>query len=186
VNHYIDIRLRPDPDFPPNTLLDVLFAKVHRALARHGRGDIGVSFPGYDGGRRLGTQLRLHSQAETLSQLMTQTWLTGLHDHVIVSQPNALPLTVQYRTVRRVQAKSNPARLRRRQVRRHGLNEQQALEKIPDSVQERLVLPYVRLKSTSTGHAFPLFIQHGPPQEVAHPGYFSSYGLSDTATVPWF
>lgn len=186
MNHYIDVRLRPDPDFPPNILLDALYAKLHRALARHGRGDIGVSFPGYDGARRLGAQLRLHSQAETLNQLMAQTWLTGLSDHVLVSQPAPLPSTVQHRIVRRMQAKSSPARLRRRQMRRHGLNEQQAVEKVPDSAQETLFLPYVRVVSASTGHAFPLFIQHGPLQAVAHSGKFSSYGLSDTATVPWF
>jgi CRISPR-associated endonuclease Csy4 len=186
VNHYIDIRLRPDPDFPPDTLLDALFAKLHRALARYGRGDIGVSFPDYDGVRRLGAQLRLHGQAESLKQLMAQTWLTGMLDHVVVSQPTPLPSAVQHRIVRRVQAKSSPERLRRRQMRRHGLNEQQALEKVPDSARETLRLPYVQLKSTSTGHAFPLFIRHGPPLAEGQTGHFSTYGLSDTATVPWF
>ena len=186
MSHYIDLRLRPDPDFPPGILLDALFAKLHRALARHGHGDIGVSFPGYDGRHKLGAQLRLHGGADSLNQLMALSWLTGLRDHVHVGQPLPLPATVEYRVVRRVQAKSSPERLRRRQMRRHGLSEQQALEKIPDHAREKLTLPYLRLKSASTGQVFSLFIQHGPLLTVARAGHFSTYGLSDTATIPWF
>jgi CRISPR-associated endonuclease Csy4 len=185
MTHHIDIRLRPDPDFVPQTLMDVLFSKLHRALAHRGQGDIGVSFPGYDG-RRLGTQLRLHGSEQSLVQLMEQAWLSGMLDHVITGAVAASPEEASYRVIRRVQAKSSPERLRRRQMRRHGLSAEEALEKIPDAARETVGLPYLQLKSSSTAQAFRLFVDHGPLLEKARSGRFGSYGLSDTATVPWF
>ncbi|CRI67085.1 conserved hypothetical protein [Thiocapsa sp. KS1] len=51
---------------------------------------------------------------------------------------------------------------------------------------ERLSLPWIEVRSTSTGQHFRLFIDQkvrpGPPV----PGRFSPYGLSATATLPWF
>ncbi|MEG1655801.1 MAG: type I-F CRISPR-associated endoribonuclease Cas6/Csy4, partial [Hafnia sp.] len=38
----------------------------------------------------------------------------------------------------------------------------------------------------STGQMFPLFIRQGKAQSHPQAGTFSSYGLSSTATVPWF
>ncbi|WP_428309621.1 type I-F CRISPR-associated endoribonuclease Cas6/Csy4 [Hydrocarboniphaga sp.] len=185
MTHHIDIRLRPDPDFASQTLMDALFSKLHRALAHRGQGDVGVSFPGYDG-YRLGTQMRLHGSADSLSQLMEQAWLAGMLDHVIAGPIAQSPQGATHRVVRRVQAKSSPERLRRRQMRRHGLTAEQALERVPDSARETIRLPYLQLKSSSTAQAFRLFIDHGPLLEQAQPGHFGSYGLSDTATVPWF
>ena len=46
-SHYIDIHLRPDPEFPAHQLMAALFAKLHRALAKAQAGTIAVSFPGY-------------------------------------------------------------------------------------------------------------------------------------------
>lgn len=30
MDHYLDIRLRPDPEFPPAQLMSVLFGKLHQ------------------------------------------------------------------------------------------------------------------------------------------------------------
>ena len=186
MTYHLDIRLRPDPDFPPQTLMNVLFSKLHRALASRGAGDIGVSFPGYEEGRRLDSRLRLHGSEDALTQLMGQAWLAGMLDHVLVSVVAPSPAGAFHRVVRRVQAKSSPDRIRRRQMRRHGLSEQEALEKIPDASRKTVSLPYLQIRSASTEQSFPLFIQHGPPLDKPRSGRFSSYGLSDTATIPWF
>jgi CRISPR-associated endonuclease Csy4 len=45
MDHYLEIRLLPDPEFPATTLMNALFSKFHRGLASHGEGAIGVSFP---------------------------------------------------------------------------------------------------------------------------------------------
>ncbi|WP_075204014.1 type I-F CRISPR-associated endoribonuclease Cas6/Csy4, partial [Serratia marcescens] len=42
------------------------------------------------------------------------------------------------------------------------------------------------LKSLSTGQHFRLFVKQGQLQEKPTPGVFSFYGLSASATVPWF
>lgn len=184
---YIDLRLLPDPEFPATVLMNALFAKLHRALVTEGSGGLGVSFPAF--GRApptLGVRLRLHGQPELLSGLMALDWLSGMHDHVARTDMTEVPSHAQFRTVRRVQVKSSPERLRRRLATRHGYDTATIRERIPDSVAERLDLPYVILNSRSTGQQFRLFIEHGPLQSWPAPGMFSAYGLSATATVPWF
>ncbi len=45
--HFIDITLRPDPEFSDAHLLGALMSKLHRALVQLRADDIGVSFPDY-------------------------------------------------------------------------------------------------------------------------------------------
>lgn len=50
----------------------------------------------------------------------------------------------------------------------------------------RTDLPWLNLRSLSTGQSFRLFIRHGELLSAPVVGMFSTYGLSATATVPWF
>lgn len=187
MDHYIDIRLLPDPEFPSTLLMNALFAKLHRGLVEWGNHQIGVSFPEHDDKQpTLGRILRLHGHQAHLSKWMEKPWANGMKDHLAVSSLNPVPARAVYRCVYRVQAKSNPERLRRRWIKRKGLTETQAREAIPDHVAERLSLPYVVLNSQSTGQKFRLFIAHGDLQERPVNGSYSHYGLSRTATIPWF
>ncbi|GAB6067086.1 type I-F CRISPR-associated endoribonuclease Cas6/Csy4 [Methylothermus subterraneus] len=187
LDRYIDIRLLPDPEFPATVLMNALFAKLHRALVTLKTDQIGVSFPDVENvDRGLGERLRVHGDAQMLQRLMELGWLTGLSDLLKVSAARQVPASAHHRTVRRVQAKSSPERLRRRWMKRKGLSEEQAREIIPDSAAERLDLPYLTLTSRSTGQRFRLFIEHGPLLTAPIPGCFSRYGLSSKATVPWF
>ena len=187
MDHYIDIKLLPDPEFPATMLMNALFAKLHRGLVDHGGGDIGVSFPEVGGKTlALGSQLRLHGNATSLGLLMQNGWTQGMHDHITLIEPRPVPADVKHRVVRRVQAKSNPERLRRRLMSRKRVGAEDALAAIPDSSAERLTLPYLEMSSRTTGQRFRLFIEHLAPQAVAVSGNFSAYGLSNTTTVPWF
>lgn len=187
MNYYVDIDLRPDPEFPPNQLMSALYAKLHRALVARDSADIGVSFPGFDAkAPHLGTCLRLHGELSAVSELMASAWLTSMRDHIETTDPAAVPGNSQFRIVRRVQAHSNPERMRRRLMRRQQIDEAQARLRIPDSTAEFLELPFVQLCSTSTGQPFRLFIEHGPLRSEQASGTFSAYGLSPSATVPWF
>ena len=47
-------------------------------------------------------------------------------------------------------------------------------------------LPFLQVKSASTGQHFRLFVEHGQLQEQSCSGGFSLYGLSATTTIPWF
>ena len=186
-SHYIDITLLPDPEFSPAHVLNVLYAKLHRALVQLGAGDIGVSFPQLPSqGQHLGKVLRLHGSLGALQRLQALPWLQGMHDHVQLREAAPVPPDAQYCTVSRVQAKSSPDRLRRRHMKRHGLTEAQAVAQVPDSARETLALPYLDVHSTSTSQRFRLFVRHGPVQANAIDGLFSAYGFSPAATVPWF
>lgn len=187
MDHYVDIDVRPDPEFPAHQLMSALYAKLHRALVAQACTRIGVSFPGADlEGSYLGTRLRLHGSLVALSALLESDWLTGMRDHVALTPTLRVPPGAQNRAVKRVQVKSSPERLRRRLMRRHAIDEQEARQRIPDESARFARLPFLQLRSTSTGQTFRLFIDHGPVQPGAAPGGFNAYGLSQGATIPWF
>lgn len=187
LTHYLDIHLRTDPDFPANQLLAALYAKLHRALVQLRSEDLAVNFPGYSHKPfGLGQTLRVLGNAERLGQVMALPWLSGIADHVYVTAIAAVPASAAHRQLTRVQAKSNPERLRRRQMRRHGLTADQAMDRIPDSASERLNLPFLPVRSASTSQTFLLFLRLGQPCSAPLAGTFNAYGLSTTATTPWF
>lgn len=188
MDHYVDIGLLPDPEFSTPLLMSALFSKLHRLLVLSGAGNIGVSFPEHCNGIRpsLGGRLRLHGKLDDLKLLMKEDWLRGMRDHCHVYDVLSVPSGVTYRCVRRVQAHSSPDRARRRLIARKGVTLADAALVIPDSCAQRLTLPYVNLASQSTNQKFRLFIEHGPLLPESQGGTFSSYGLSATATVPWF
>ena len=93
VSHYLDITLRPDPEFSPAHLLNALYGKLHRALVRMGTGDIGVSFPQLaPQGQHLGRVLRLHGSLDALQRLQALPWLQGMYDHVQSGEAVPVPL----------------------------------------------------------------------------------------------
>ncbi|MCD9004939.1 type I-F CRISPR-associated endoribonuclease Cas6/Csy4 [Luteimonas sp. XNQY3] len=185
--HYVDLRVVPDPEFSTAQLLGALYDRLHLALVQQRLGNIGVSFPGYSlNPRALGNVLRLHGGGEILQDFLRTDWLKGMRDHTRLSEIAPAPADTLHRTVQRRQFKTNADRLRRRRMRRKGETEQQAADAIPGTVERRPNLPYVHLRSRSTGQPFCLFIALGPPVEEAIARQFNSYGLSGTATVPWF
>lgn len=187
MDHHVDIDVRPDAEFPAHQLMSALYAKLHRVLVAQNSTRIGVSFPGVDlKALHLGTRLRLHGNLASLSALLESDWLAGIRDHVALAQPARIPEAAKHCAVRRVQAKSSPERLRRRLMRRHNLDAQEAQQRIPDDLARLVRLPFVQLRSTSTGQTYRLFIEHGPAQSNPTPGDFNTYGLSRVATVPWF
>ncbi|MFD2111808.1 type I-F CRISPR-associated endoribonuclease Cas6/Csy4 [Thiorhodococcus fuscus] len=185
--HYVDIRLLPDPEFPEHLLMGALFTKLHRLLVEVQACTIGVSFPGYrETPPTLGNTLRLLGPEPDLTRLMENPWLKGMRDHTEVKPIAPIPANAAHRPLRRIQVKSSPDRLRRRQMRRHGLTEQQALDRIPNDKGARVRIPFVTLSSTSTGQRFPLFLELGPPISATEKWSFNTYGLSNSTPVPWF
>ena len=184
MDYYLEIKILPDPEFKNSTLMNALFSKLHRALGQVGQGAIGVSFPGFDK-KGLGSLLRVHGTEQKLGQLMEANWLVGMRDNTSISALSPVPDSAQHRTVSRIQAKSAHNK-RKRSIAKGWLTEQEAFEKIPDSQQKELSLPYAQLKSLSNKNPMRVYIQHGPLLDEPVSGPFSSYGLSGTATVPWW
>jgi len=97
-----------------------------------------------------------------------------------------IPKEVKHRFVKRVQAKSSAERLRRRSVAKGWLTEEEAAIRITHDQEKRLNKPFLQLKSQSTGQPFRLFIEHGTLVEQPVAGKFSAYGISSSATIPWW
>ena len=185
--HYIDITLLPDPEFSHAHLLGALVAKLHRALVQLQASDIGISFPRHSlRPRTLGSVLRLHGTEAALQRLMAQPWLQGMRDHVQIAALTPVPPDAPHRQVVRRQFKTSAERLRRRRMRRKDETLEQATAAIPDSVERSPELPFVQLRSTSTGQPFCLFVEHRPVQADGVSGCFNTYGLGLSASVPWF
>lgn len=186
MDHYLDIKILEDPEFTAPVLMNALFSKLHRALVEVSNGDIGVSFPEATK-KSLGKTLRLHGCASNLTKLEALPWRKGLGDFTQVTALTTTPEVNEFWLVQRVHAQSNPDRIRRRAMKRQELTYEQAVAQIPDSTAEQLDLPYVRIKSQSTGQQFPLFIKQTVVSELNHSGTsFSKYGLSSTTPVPKF
>ena len=186
-SHYVEIQLRPDPDFPAGQLMGALFSKLHRRLVALDASAIGVSFPAHRlQPRDIGNRLRIHATPTDLDSLMATAWLGGMREYAEIGEVAPAPADASHRTVSRRQFKTNAERLRRRRMRRHNESEATVLARIPDSVEQRVSLPFVQIRSTSTGQRFSLFIEHGPVQPNPEPGQFNTYGLSRGATIPWF
>ena len=181
---YQEIRVLPDPEFTEETLMAALFAKLHRALGAYGQGDIGISFPEH--AQKLGGVIRLHGSEAALGKLEESRWRVGLNDYCRATAILAIPANTGWRVVSRVQVKSNVERLVRRSLRKGWITEEQAQQRIAEGKDKRCHLPFLPLRSLSTGQSFKLFIRHSEIQTAPVSGSFSSYGLSDTATVPWF
>ena len=184
MDHYLDIRVEPDPEITAPALMNNLFAKFHRTMAQVCHGRVAVSFPRH--ARTLGDVLRLHGNRHALELLMAQPWLKGLRDYTKIGNILPVPEKVKgYRTVSRVQKKS-PHNLRKRSVAKGWLTEEEARQQIPDSRQPQLSLPYLQLQSLSSKSVMRIYVRHGEITSQAAEGKFSSYGLSRQATIPWF
>jgi len=188
MDHHQDLQILPDPEFGTSMLMNALFAKIHRAFVNLENTAIGISFPNMDISKpSLGNILRLHGNAENLLRLQEEDWQSGMRDHLQIKAISPIPESTQHCRVKRVQIKSSAARLRKRYCSRHpGVTMKDAEELIPDSTEKRLHLPYLQLKSKSTGQCFRLFLDHDTQLSQASSGEFNNYGLSNTATVPWF
>lgn len=187
MTHYLNIHLLPDPELPSHVLMAALFNKAHHALTGMNATAIGITFPEYRKDPAwLGTQFRMVGSINALQIMLERPWLGALRDYVRIGAIIQIPENVEHRNLRRVQVKSSAARLRRRQMKRHDLNETDALLQIPDGVTEQLNLPYIQMRSGSSGQSFRLFLDLSEPQTSVNQGAFNTYGLSTTLTIPWF
>lgn len=197
MQYYVDIRLRPDIEFSASMLMQALFAKLHRALGQYAEGQIGLSFPENNAPKIheknpkpvkhyvLGSLVRLHGQQEHLQQFMQQPWLQSLHAYCDCSAVQPIPSSVQHRTVKRVQIKTQHNK-RERAIRKAGLSEEAAYQKHPTQNERVNPHPFIELQSLSNKNRMRIYIHHGALQDSPTQGTFSSYGLSSKATIPWF
>lgn len=188
MDYFLEFRVLPDPEFSSGLLMSALYNKLHRALASMDAQSIGVSLPDYDDENTiLGTRLRLHGTHDHLSALMEQSWLRGMHDHIRFSRILEVPTQVNHARFSRVQTRpNNVERIRRRQMRRHDLTYEQAVQRVPEETPSVLNLPFFTVQSRSSEQKFKLFIQRQWLESPHTEGRFNTYGLSREVSVPIF
>lgn len=183
MNYYLDIVLKPDAEMRENVLMNKIYTKLHKALCDMQVNDVGISFPQWEA--MLGKQLRLHSNRERLEQLLAVNWLGGLAGYCDVSGVNTVPDNAQHRVISRVQTTMSNAKLQRL-IKRAGIDEVGIKAYKAKMFARGLDNPYVELESSSNGHKHRRYIKFGDLQSSAQVGDFDYFGLSKTATVPWF
>ena len=176
--------MQPDPEFSSPLLMSATFGKLHRAIVKIGPGGIGVSFPLAD--KTPGDCIRVHGSKQSLEELMHLDWLRGMKDYVYTSGISEIPKATKYRIISRFQPKSSVERMYRRSVNKGWISLEEAEKKCTDISDSKIKLPYLEVKSQSSGQRYRLFFKQGNIVNEPRDGEFSSYGLSTQATVPWF
>lgn len=189
---YLDITLLPDSEINIGFLWHKVYGQTHRALVEkknaNGNSDIAVSFPTYDDTVfPLGNKLRLLASTEKqLEQLGIDKYLKNLTDYCHCTSIKEVPQSVNiFVRFKRVQFDTNIERLVRRRAKRKNESFEQAFEHLNGFKDKDSKLPFVNMNSLSSNHRFRLFIQK-EEAEREKLGDFTCYGLSKTATVPWF
>lgn len=185
MDYYIDVVLKPDVEMRENVLLNRVYTKLHKVLCDLRSTDIGISFPDYK--VKLGRRLRIHGSKERLASLLNMNWLHELSVYCNISDITRIPNDkVKYRTISRQQTNMTAAKLRRL-IKRQGLSERQIKDYRAKMFSEGgLSLPYLELESASTGQRYRHFICFGELLDKSEQGGFNQFGLSKSATIPWF
>lgn len=190
---YVEITLLPDAETPLCFLWEKLYQQVHLAFVEvadaESRIQVGVSFPQYDQEkRRLGAKLRLFAESEqALAQLQLAKWLARLSDYVHVKGVQDVPTRVDgYAFFKRLNDKSNKARLARRRAKRLNVPFDVALAYFTNQDEETRIAPkkqvssypFISMTSLSSGSKYPVTIVREAVDSLVWGEGFNTYGLS--------
>mgnify|MGYP000123486873 CR=1 len=183
MNCYFDILIKPDAEMRENVLMNKVYSKFHKALFTLSANNIGVSFPKYE--ILLGKVLRVHGEHSALNDLQGLSWLGGLVGYCEISAIQNVPEIVQYRVISRIQPKMSNSKLNRL-VKRGSISNEEIKGYKAKMFSKGLDNPYVELESTSSGERYRRYFQFGRITDESSVGEFDEFGLSKTASIPWF
>jgi len=183
MDHYIELKLKPDAEMRETVLLNKVYAKLHKALFDFNSSTIGVSFPDYK--IMLGSVIRLHSNTVELEKLQAVNWLGGLSGYCVVSELRKVPSDSHHRVLSRKQSNMTQAKLNRL-IKRGTIAPEEIKNYRAKMFLQGLDNPYLELESGSNGHKHRRYISFGELQSNIVVGVFDFFGLSKKATVPWF
>jgi len=183
MNHYVDIVIKSDAEMRENLLLNKVYTKFHKVLCDQKSTGVGVSFPRYK--IMLGDVIRLHGTETKLAELQALDWLGGLKGCCTISSIQAIPENVTYRNISRIQSNMTEAKLRRL-IKRGSITQEETKAYKAKMFQQGMDNPYLELESGSNGHKHRRYLQFGELSLQSVKGEFDQFGLSKTATVPWF
>ena len=199
MKYYQEITLIDQAEISSYFIWSKLYAQLHIALAESkdskNKTNIGVSFPQYIFEEKteekkakvnMGKKLRLFAQSGAeLQTLDIKKWLDRLTDYVHITSIREVPENIKgYAIYRRKQVKTNAERLARHRVKRGDISFDEALARYSNVV-TATNLPYIQMKSLTSGQPFKLFIEKQPAEQSASQ-VFSTYGLSSESSIPEF
>jgi len=193
MKYYLDTTMEADEDIPIHFIRNKVYTKLHKALSTLQSTDIGVSFPKYR--VKLGDVIRIHGSHQRLGELQALNWLGGLSGYCVVGDIMPVPEKVKgYRMVSRIQTTMTETKLRKRveyQKKTGDLNTEDDIQAYIQQYRaamysKSLENPYLELQSNSNGHKHRRFFHFGALSSTATIGEFDQFGLSKTATIPWF
>ena len=183
MNYFIDIKIKPDAEMRENVLLNKVYSKLHTVLYSLKSGDIGVSFPNYK--VLLGDVIRLHGTESRLSELQNTNWLGGLSGYCQLAPIQIVPDNVTYRKISRIQSNMTEAKMRRL-ISRGSISTNDIKRYKAKMFSLGLDNPYLELESSSNGHKHRRYLNFSEETSLPATGEFDFFGLSKTATIPWF
>ncbi|MDT8403256.1 type I-F CRISPR-associated endoribonuclease Cas6/Csy4 [Sulfuriflexus sp.] len=205
MNYYQDLTLMPNTEVNLGYIWKKVFQQVHIALVDNRVGDnesaIALSIPGYKSGASkekyfpLGDKLRLLAANEdALVKLDIHQWLKRLSDYCHIKPIKAVPASIkQYAQFKRKPVKSIEKKAKRRAEHLNKPYAEVLAYLLKEGRSDKSSLPYINVESQETKKRvaqgvscqFSLFIEQMLFDAPAS-GKFDCYGLSKTATVPWF
>jgi CRISPR-associated endonuclease Csy4 len=200
MKNYLDITLLPDAEANLGFLWQKVFQQVHIALVDNKIADnesvVALSVVGYgDKTFPLGNKLRLLGASEDILQkLDIHRWLNRLRDYCHISSIKTVPADVkQYARFNRKNMKSIQKKARRRALHLAKPYDEVLAYLIEEGKSKECKLPFISVESQESKKQaeqgvscqFLLFIEQVLFDEAVN-GKFDCYGLSKTATVPWF
>jgi CRISPR-associated endonuclease Csy4 len=200
MKYYIDISLLPNEEIRLSFLWQKIFQQVHIALVENkvadNESEIALSIVDY--GNKifpLGSKLRLFAGKEdTLVKLDIHQWLNRLSDYCHIKPIKVVPDDInQYARFKRKPVKSIESKAKRRAAHLNKPYAEVLAYLIKEGRSYESELPFIKVESQNTKKRvgggvscqFLLFIESSIFEEPI-PGKFDCYGLSKTATVPWF
>jgi len=200
MKYYLDITLLPDTEANLGFLWQKVFQQVHIALVDNKVGDnesdVALSVVGYrDQTFPLGNKLRLLAASEDILQkLDIHRWLNRLNDYCHISSIKTVPTDIKkYARFNRKNVKSIEKKAQRRAAHLAKPYEEVLAYLIEEDKSKACKLPFINVESQESKKQsgqgvscqFLLFIEQTLFDEAVN-GKFDCYGLSKTATVPWF
>lgn len=200
MKYYLDITLLPNTEINLPFLWQKIFQQVHIALVDNKIGDnesaIALSIVNYGNNDfPLGNKLRLLADSkDTLIKLDIQQWLERLSDYSHIKSIKNVPNDIkQYAQFKRKAVKSIEKKAKRRAEHLNKPYSDVLDYLIKEGKSASCSLPFIKVESQNTKKRieqnvscqFLLFIKRDF-FETPISGKFDCYGLSKTATVPWF
>ncbi|MCK5919076.1 MAG: type I-F CRISPR-associated endoribonuclease Cas6/Csy4 [Cocleimonas sp.] len=191
---YLDITLLPNADISLYFLWEKVYQQLHLALVERQQSNktvkIGVAFPEYKREKfQLGSKLRLFAPSNVdLEKLNINNWLSRLSDYVHITSIREVPdkKIEGYAYFKRVQLKSNNARLARRKAKREEISLDEAQNFYQQYKEGYSRAPFIHIKSIGSNKRFRLLIEKVKVDTAGGKAIFSTYGLSSTSVVPLF